>query len=362
MKNIIYGIIGIMMGIGLFIGGISSLGSSEVTCGDKTMHQGQQCTHISRAGSTLHNDYDTEKSNGRNGDIFMLVAGPFMIIVGAAIGYSGLTQRRKALPRIAATAPGPLPPAGPPPAAGYTAAPTAGFSSTSPTVSTNPYDYSRPFELACVLDANIVMKRMTSLFVILALVVWLVAAVALGLMFPDITPVWLGGSFLVAAATAAAAYIAKRNQLRRQYGQLQRLILHPGGLRRFDPWVVIDISWTDITAITWRNSALGSPSRVHRTGAAGAATNAAIAQSHTVMASGITGTGTIAPLPGASTKILQIQDGLYGSQLARGYPFTGPDCVIFPAEFEHDWTHGIVGAWLHHYRPDMTIPAAPPTG
>lgn len=339
-----------IVGIGLFIGGVSMLTSSEVTCGGRTMHQGQQCDHVSRSGSTSTNDYGTEKSNGHNSGIFLLILGPLLAVGGAVMGYQGIGQRRAAPPRVAASGPGPLPPAPYPAPTPIPPAVTAG----------DPYDFRRPTELACVLDPGVVLKRMTSMFVILAVVVWLVAAVALGLVFPHTTVAWLGGSILIAAGTAAAAYNAKHAQLQRNYGQLQKLILHPGGLRRFDPWVVIDIPWTGITAITWRNSALGSPSRVHTASALGGATNAAITAAHTAMAAGIIGNGTIAPLPGASPQMLTIQDRLYGSQLARGYPHSGADCLIFPAEFEHNWTGGVIGAWLRHYRPDLMVPEAPP--
>lgn len=359
MKNILYGIVSVIMGVGLLIGGFSSLSSSEVTCGDRVMHQGQQCDHVSRHGTTSTNDYATEKSNGRNSGIFLLILGPLMAVGGAVLAYKGLNERRNAQPQVAVAGPGPLPQRGPPPLPGYATAPAPGLGEATPAVSGNPYDFTRPTELACALDANIVLKRMMSTFVILAVVVALVVAAALGLAFPDTPAVWLGGSIAAAIGAAAAAYNAKRNHLQRNYTQLQRLILHPGGLRRFDPSVVIDIPWTGIRGITWRNCLPGSPSRVHTVNAFGGA-NAIIDRAHAVMSAGITGHGTISPLPGTSAGGLQVQDRQYGSQLAGGHPHDAPDCIIFPAEFEHDWTRGVVGAWLHHYRPDVGVPVAPP--
>lgn len=345
MKNLVLALGCVVGGFFLLFTGVSSLSHPPVVkCGDRVMHQGQHCNHIGRHGSAYTKDYAAEKTVTRNMTIGSLVFGPLLVIGGGVFAFGEAKRRRSTRPRVAAPEPGLLPyddavrPAEPDAAA-----------------SGNPYDFTRPRELACVLDPNAVIKRLWVLFAMLGAVVWLVAAVALGLMFPETTVVVLGGSLLIAAGVVVASYQAKRHQLRRHYGQLQRLILHPGGLRRFDPYVVIDIPWSGIRGLTWRNSALPSPSRVHRTGALAGAANAAIEHSQTVMAAGILGDGTIAPLPGVSRRMLQIQDRLYGSEMARGYPHSGPQCLIFPAEFEKDWATGVVGAWLRHYRPDVDL-------
>lgn len=313
------------------------------------MHQGENCNHIGRHGSAYTKDYAAEKTVTRNTTIGSLVFGPLLLIGGGVWVFGEAKRRRNLRPRVGAPGPAPLP--SPPGDAMRLARPDHGAAA----IPGNPHDFTRPTELACVLDADAVTKRLWVLFAMIGAVAWLVAAVALGLMFPETTPVVLSGSILVAVGAAVASYQAKRHQLRRHYGQLQRLILHPGGLRRFDPYVVIDIPWTGISGLTWRNSALPSPSRVHTASALAGAANAAIDRSQTVMAAGILGDGTIAPLPGASRRMPQIQDRLYGSEMVRGYPHSGPNCVIFPAEFEKDWATGVVGAWLRHYRPDLEL-------
>ena len=348
MKNLLLAIGCVVGGFFLFLTGVSQLSDPPaVKCGDTVMHQSDHCNRVGRHGTAYTNDYAAEKKINRNVTISSLVFGPLLVIGGSVWAFAEIKRRRNVRPRIAAPDPELLPQGD--------AVRLAATDHGAGAMPGNPYDFARPTELACVLDADAVTKRLWFLFAMIGALAWLVSAVALGLMFPKTTPVWLGGSIVIAVAIPVASYLAKRNQLRRHYGQLQRLILHPGGLRRFDPYVVIDIPWTGISGLSWRNSALPSPSRVHTASALAGAANAAIEKSQTVMAAGIRGDGTIAPLPGASRRMLKIQDRLFGSEMARGYPHSGPDCVIFPAEFEKDWAAGVVGAWLRHYRPDLDL-------
>ncbi|OKH72770.1 hypothetical protein EB73_08475 [Mycobacterium sp. SWH-M3] len=223
---------------------------------------------------------------------------------------------------------------------------------------TQPIDYSRPVELTCALNADKTVTRLIPVLLVQAFAIWLLVALALGLMFPHVAAVSLVGGIIVAAAVCVPRYFRKRDELRRTYGQLQRLILHPGGLRKSDDSVVIDMPWAQITRFEYRNSAL--PPMRNPTLAGNAmrpAASAALRHAHTVMGWGIVGYGLVTPLPGASARKLKFLDELGRSNLLNGQPHQSPDCLIFPAEFEPNWPSGVVGAWLRHYRPDLVLPA-----
>lgn len=350
MKNLFYGIACLVIGLVLTGVGFNELTSHDVTCGDRVMHQGDSCEHISRRGHPSTNDYGGEKSAGKRAGVVLLVVGPLMALGGVFFLQDAVRARRRAAARVPAPMPGPLP---------WGNAPALLPGDAPPQQARGPTDaaFTHPIELPCVLDADVVMKRMIPMLVVLAVVIWLVVAVAVGMMVPDVAAVSAGTATVVAATIVIGSYVYKRNRLRRVYGQMQRLIVHPGGLRRFDPWVVIDIPWTGIARVEWRNSSLPPAGRARIMIPAAAVAVAATRQAHTVMAFGIVGQGSIAPLPGASRRMLQFQDQLYGSDLDGGHPHHSRNCLIFPGEFEKHWTTGVVGAWLRHYRPDLALPA-----
>ncbi|MEZ0363586.1 hypothetical protein ACAG26_07750 [Mycobacterium sp. pUA109] len=220
---------------------------------------------------------------------------------------------------------------------------------------TLPTDFSQPIELRCNRDADATMLRAPPLIIFQALFVWLVVAVVVGLMFPNTPAVWAGAATVISVASVVRVWARKRNELRRTYGQLQRLELTPNGLRRYDEAVVIDMPWSQLLRFEYRNSALPAGRLLAWNPMAGAY-NTATRHSHTVMAWGIIGHGTVSPLPTASQRKLKIHDRLYGSQLQHGQPHNSDRCLIFPAEFEENWTGGVIGAWLCHYRPDLALP------
>lgn len=222
---------------------------------------------------------------------------------------------------------------------------------------THAPDFTRPVELTCVLNADTAMPRLIPALLVQAFAIWLLVALPLGVMFPHVAAVSLFGGIAVAAAVCIPRYLRKRDELRHTYGVQQRLVLHPGGLHKVDGTVAVDMAWASLSGFQYRNSALPSARNPILTGNAMApAAAAAKRRAHTVMGWGIVGPGTISPLPGASPRRLKVHDRLGKSNLRHGVAHTSPQCLIFPAEFEQDWQHGTIAAWLQHYRPDLQIP------
>ena len=124
--------------------------------------------------------------------------------------------------------------------------------------------------------------------------------------------------------------------------------------------VVIGASQTlrGILRLEERNSALSTRKAGVIAGPAGMVANAGIAASQRKIAVGIVGHAVITPLPDARRAELRAHDRLNGglSNLAGGQPFSSDSGLVFPAEFEENWSQGTIGAWLRHYRPDLGLP------
>jgi hypothetical protein len=224
---------------------------------------------------------------------------------------------------------------------------------------THPGDFTDPIELRCAINADTTVTRLIPVLLVQAFAIFLLAALPLGLMFPHQGAISLVGGVAVAAAFCVPKYFRKRDELRRTYGAVQRLILHPGGLRKYDETIVIEMPWTQIDRFEYRNSSLPPTRRPVISGNPMVpAASAALRGAHTVMGWGIVGRGTVTPVPGASPAKLKVHDQLNGpgSNLRDGQPVSSPNCLIFPAEFEPHWTGGVIGAWLRHYRPDLALP------
>lgn len=116
--------------------------------------------------------------------------------------------------------------------------------------------------------------------------------------------------------------------------------------------------WASILRLEERNSALSTRKAGAIAGPAGMVANAGIAASQRKIAVGIVGHAVITPLPDARRAELRAHDRLNGglSNLAGGQPFSSDSGLVFPAEFEENWSQGTIGAWLRHYRPDLGLP------
>ncbi|WP_176200029.1 hypothetical protein [Actinomadura sp. NAK00032] len=132
MRSIVYGIVGIVLGIGLFIGGIASSGDSGVKCGSRTMSPGDTCTTV-RNGSSTERTYDEQKSKNGRENVIMMIVGPLVALGGVVfLAGAGRGRRRVHQPAYQAPQPGypqpgypPAQPAYPPAQPGYPPAPPA---------------------------------------------------------------------------------------------------------------------------------------------------------------------------------------------------------------------------------------------
>ncbi|TYB48310.1 hypothetical protein [Actinomadura chibensis] len=143
MRSMVYGVLGIILGIGLFVGGAASSGDDDVKCGGRTMSPGDTCTTI-RGGDSTERTYDEQKSkNGREG-VVMMIVGPLVALGGVVLlAGSSAGRRRRARaaygayggpaphPNAAHGHPGPHPPAPHPGHPGYPAA-QPGYPSVPP--------------------------------------------------------------------------------------------------------------------------------------------------------------------------------------------------------------------------------------
>ncbi|URM96077.1 hypothetical protein LUW76_18060 [Actinomadura madurae] len=121
MRSIVYGVLGIVIGIGLFVGGVASSGDRDVTCGSRTMSPGDTCTTI-RDGRATNRSYDEQKSKNGRENVIMMIVGPIVAIGGVVFiagASTGPRHRHRAAPVPHPPAPhgtGPGQPAAYPPA------------------------------------------------------------------------------------------------------------------------------------------------------------------------------------------------------------------------------------------------------
>lgn len=94
MRSIVYGVLGIIIGIGLFVGGVASSGGGDVTCGNRTMSPGDTCTTI-RNGHATNRSYDEQKSKHGRENVIMMIVGPLVAIGGVVFIAGASTGRRR---------------------------------------------------------------------------------------------------------------------------------------------------------------------------------------------------------------------------------------------------------------------------
>lgn len=219
--------------------------------------------------------------------------------------------------------------------------------------------FTKPIELKCILEPGQEMKRILPLAIFTFFFYGLVVAVIAGI----VTGSGVAGYALGAVGGAiitALMYARTKARITRTYGEQQRLVVGPSGLTRYDGTISIEMPLSAITRFEVRNSALSSGGvNVGTTGVAGIAANAAISASSHKVAAGIVGRATLTPLAGANRAQLRAHDRNSGwqSHLTKGQSYVAEQALIFPAEFEDNWSNGTVGAWIRHYRPDLVLPA-----
>ncbi|WP_026341020.1 hypothetical protein [Actinomadura atramentaria] len=105
MKRWLYGVLGVVLGIGLFVGGIATRGSSEVKCGDQVMSPGDTCRTFSHGSSTTRG-YEDQKSQNGHEAVMMMIFGPLVFLGGLVfLGEAAGVRRRLKSPAPAGYAP-----------------------------------------------------------------------------------------------------------------------------------------------------------------------------------------------------------------------------------------------------------------
>lgn len=140
-------------------------------------------------------------------------------------------------------------------------------------------DFTTPVELRCVMTPTGELKRAIPLTIVTFLFAGFVALVVIGIALNPPAPVAFGGAVVVGAIVAGFAYLRTWSRLRRVYGEQQRLLLTPQGLRRTDGTLLIDMPWASILRLEERNSALSTRKAGVIAGPAGMVANAGIAAS-----------------------------------------------------------------------------------
>ena len=93
-KSVIYGILGIILGIFFFFGGVSTLSNpNTVTCGGETMSSGDTCVHYTNGSQTGVSDYSQEQQSNHTTGILLLLFGPLTLIGSIFLLRSGLRRR-----------------------------------------------------------------------------------------------------------------------------------------------------------------------------------------------------------------------------------------------------------------------------
>ncbi|MER6811414.1 hypothetical protein ABT299_19260 [Spirillospora sp. NPDC000708] len=113
MKNWLYGVLGLVLGIGLFVGGLSSMPGGTVKCGERVISPGDTCTTL-RKGRATHRSYDEQKSKDGREAVIMMIVGP-LLAVGCGVFFLGpaVMRRRKSTAHAAGPAQPPPPPGAP---------------------------------------------------------------------------------------------------------------------------------------------------------------------------------------------------------------------------------------------------------
>ena len=156
------------------------------------------------------------------------------------------------------------------------------------------------------------------------------------------------GAAVCTAIFTPAMYVRKRNQLRRRFRE-QTLDLSSWGIIRADDCMRVEMAWGDIARLQQHDSTI-------KTGGMGVAGEAVAAVANATkrdVSLAIVGRGRVSPVPGAPRGVLRGHDRMTGSNLRKGESTVRDTAVIFPAEYEDNWSQGVVGSWVRAYRPDL---------
>ncbi|GAA2127781.1 hypothetical protein [Actinomadura napierensis] len=124
MKNSLYGVLGLVAGIGMFLLGLVTMPGDTAKCGGRVMSQGDTCTTI-RNGHSTNRSFDEQKSKDGRQSVIMMIVGP-LLAVGSGVVFLGPSIKRRRTPAYPAQpGPGYAGPGYPGPQPGYPPQPAA---------------------------------------------------------------------------------------------------------------------------------------------------------------------------------------------------------------------------------------------
>jgi len=207
-------------------------------------------------------------------------------------------------------------------------------------------DFARPVQLKGCRDADAYVRGAWGMKIGIAFGICFVSFFVLAFTTQNPVVSYLGAP-VVAVALTAFILRRKRAVLRRRFAE-QTLELSPSGLVRADDCAYVEMAWSGLVRVAQQDSAIPLAGLTPGGRAYAGALNAARAD----VSLALVGNATVTPAPGAPRGLLMAMDRATGSRLARGQQHVGLS-YIFPAEYEENWTDGVIGAWVRHYRPDV---------
>lgn len=185
-------------------------------------------------------------------------------------------------------------------------------------------DFTTPVELRCILGSSDRVRRALPLIVITFVAVFIGSAVVTTVLL-DSLPLGCAIGVVLGLVLCWMFFSGLKDSSGREN---QRLTLSPVGMRATDGVLTTLMRWSDVRVITTPKGA----SRV-----------------------GIVGDATLSLTTGGDTKLANRYAALTDNPDAflRGEKVHDSNGALFPGDFERSWRQGVIGDWLHHYRPDL---------
>ncbi|AGP31573.1 hypothetical protein [Corynebacterium terpenotabidum] len=184
--------------------------------------------------------------------------------------------------------------------------------------------FTTPVELRAIADSGDRLRRTVPLMAITFIVAFVACVAVTNLLLGNL----LLGCLLGVVLGAVLCWTVFTGQKTTSGRENQRLRLTPKGMIATDGVLTTRMYWKDVRVVT---TPKGS-SRV-----------------------GIIGDATLSGNPQGDPQILNRYANLTNNpeDFLRGEKIEDRDGALFPGDFEQTWRQGVIGSWLHHYRPDL---------
>ncbi|MDL4814654.1 hypothetical protein [Actinomadura opuntiae] len=96
MKISLYGVLGLVAGIGMLLLGLMTMPGDTVKCGGRVMSRGDTCTTI-RHGRATNRSFDEQKSKDGRQSVILMILGP-LLAVGSGVVFLGPSLKRRRAP------------------------------------------------------------------------------------------------------------------------------------------------------------------------------------------------------------------------------------------------------------------------